>query len=88
MTIKSGTEKMHVLVLVTGETLELDVIDIDTNFGCDPMNSADKLQPDARYFLNDVRPSRHEASHENSGLSLDTLHWLDDYFQAEDPNND
>ena len=87
--IRTGTEKLHVLVLVTGDTITLKDIDETTNFGFDPMNSADKLVPDARYFLNDQRPSRHESDREtDSGLSLDTLHWLDDYFQSEGSKDD
>lgn len=81
MTNDVKTETIHVLVLPSGDTIDLDSIDGDTNFGCDPFNSAERLRPDARYFLQDVRDERHVVAGRESGLPQHAIDWLSDYLK-------
>lgn len=80
-----GTEKINVLVLASGETVEIQLFSIDenTNFGCDPMNSADKLMPDARYFLQDMHRSTSKSEVTTQGLPAEAIDWLTRFFHEE-----
>ena len=91
------TARINVLVLATGATMELeptrqlslslemDAIDDVTDFGCDPLNSADRLRPDARYFLKDVEQKRKQrVANVQSGLSVNSLVWLTEFHKRDD----
>lgn len=81
------TEKIRILVIETeSPEIELESIDDTTDFGCDPLNSADRLKPNARYFLQETRIERQKVK---TGLSGESLNWLSDYFrQMEDSGHD
>jgi len=52
--------------------------------GYDPKNSADKLEPDDRYFLVDPEAERERrlAADERSGLPKYTLDYIDAYCES------
>lgn len=82
MTDDVKTETIHVLVLPTGEAIDLDSIDGNTDFGCDPFNSAERLRPDARYFLQDMRDAKQEVAGREAGLPQHAIDWLANYFKT------
>lgn len=79
--MKVITEKIQILVIETEDPeIALESIDATTDFGFDPLNSADRLKPNARYFLKETRIEKQKVT---TGLSSESLSWLSDYFQSD-----
>lgn len=66
------------------DSIELETIDENTDFGCDPLNSADRLRPNARYFLDTKREEKSAAVSTQVGIDLVSLKWLATFSQTED----
>ena len=71
----------------TAALLMTTIVD-NVAFGYDPLNSADMLQPDDRFFLTDpvAEEARRKAAEKISGLPNHVLDYLTDFIKT-DPDD-
>ncbi len=65
------------------ELLELEIVGkVSSLAGCDPLNTADRLLPDARMFRQTIRREKNKVPIAKGGLPDATLKWLEDFFHS------